>query len=375
MTFIKNYNKIAFDTRLMDDGAAIAQAGLNALGTSLGGISSYKSAKKIMREQMRWQESMYQRQVDDNRANWQMQNDYNTPLAQRQRLEQAGYNPALFGADLQSGSSADAVQGGAVSSAPSFTNMPNVFADAVSSATATFAAMSNREIGLANAAVNASNSRTSADYYGVLSGQVNANIGLLKQENAFRSEYLQTQISGMRIKNYAQSLQAEAQAITNKTLSDKNIMDLATMANEYDLITEKIKSEKMSRNEAAQRIRSMKQQVKLMVSQGQYYDAQTETENELRPSAVRTSEAHATNVENGRADDFNTKERLAPVSVGFNVSGGPFKGGAHVTLPLKGMAQDGGTFIRNTLKEFSGDDVSDDFYVPAPVGSLALPTR
>ena len=375
MTFIKNYNKIAFDTRLMDDGAAIAQAGLNALGTSLGGISSYKSAKKIMREQMAWQEKMYQQQLSDNRENWNMQNAYNSPENQRALLEKAGFNPALYGQDLSSASSADALQGGDMSSAPSFTNMPNVFADSVSSATATFAAMSNREIGLANAAVNASNSKTSADYYGVLSGQINENIGLLKQENAFRSEYLQTQINGMRIKNYATSLQADAQAITNKTLSTKNIMDLATMANDYDLITEKIKSEQMSRKEAAQRITTMKQQVKLMLSQGQYYDAQTETENALRPSAVRTSEAHATNVETGRADDYNTKERLAPVSVGFNVSGGPFKGGAHVTLPLKGMAQDGGTFIRNTLKEFSGDDVSDDFYVPAPVGSLALPAR
>lgn len=50
---------------------------------------------------------------------WQKENEYNTPLAQIKRLEQAGINPNLFGGDNTAGSAGSAVSPAASGSAPS----------------------------------------------------------------------------------------------------------------------------------------------------------------------------------------------------------------------------------------------------------------
>lgn len=75
---------------------ALKNAGLNAIGglpqfafsmgTSL--LNNYLANKSA--------EKQFNRQLDF----WEMQNEYNTPLAQRRRLEQAGFNPALALGDV-----------------------------------------------------------------------------------------------------------------------------------------------------------------------------------------------------------------------------------------------------------------------------------
>lgn len=51
-----------------------------------------------------WQERMYERQYADNINLWKMQNEYNTPSAQVQRLKDAGINPYLALGNVQTGS-------------------------------------------------------------------------------------------------------------------------------------------------------------------------------------------------------------------------------------------------------------------------------
>ena len=84
--FYKVYNKIAHDSRkcgpLTMAGASVIGSGISAIGNAIGGVFSSKSNKKLMREQMRWQENMYQRQLQDARENWKMQNEYNSPANQ-----------------------------------------------------------------------------------------------------------------------------------------------------------------------------------------------------------------------------------------------------------------------------------------------------
>lgn len=91
---------------------AIEAAG--AIATSAtSGLFGYNQAKK----NRAFQERMYNKQVEDNRKNWEMVNEYNLPSAQMQRLLDAGLNPALMYSDGASGVVANsAAQGGSLPS-------------------------------------------------------------------------------------------------------------------------------------------------------------------------------------------------------------------------------------------------------------------
>lgn len=81
---------------------AVVAAGLNLAGQ---GINAF-SQGSMNRKTRLWNEKMYQRQREDALADWARTNEYNTPLAQMQRLKQAGLNPNLVygkGADNISG--------------------------------------------------------------------------------------------------------------------------------------------------------------------------------------------------------------------------------------------------------------------------------
>lgn len=74
-----------------------------SIGTDLiGGIFNYKSQKKALQQQMKMQQmnfdfqrEMFDKQVSYNKEMWNAENAYNTPLAQANRLLQAGLNPYL----------------------------------------------------------------------------------------------------------------------------------------------------------------------------------------------------------------------------------------------------------------------------------------
>ena len=87
--------------------APIITAGLIAAGSNLlgQGINAYAQGK-TNKATRRWNEKMYGIQRQDALADWQMQNAYNSPAAQMERLRAAGLNPNLVyghGADAQGG--------------------------------------------------------------------------------------------------------------------------------------------------------------------------------------------------------------------------------------------------------------------------------
>jgi len=90
---------------IISGGSALIGTGANAAATG----SQNRKSRAFSRE-------MYARQLQDNRDFWNMQNAYNHPAAQKQRLKDAGLNPAL----LYGGSAAGA--SGVASSAP---NVPS----------------------------------------------------------------------------------------------------------------------------------------------------------------------------------------------------------------------------------------------------------
>lgn len=66
-------------------------------GASLaGGAANAASTARQNKKSRQWSDQQYQRQRDDNIAFWRMQNAYNDPTQQMERLRNAGINPAVM---------------------------------------------------------------------------------------------------------------------------------------------------------------------------------------------------------------------------------------------------------------------------------------
>lgn len=351
--YYKVYNKISRDTRkfipLTMAGASVIGSGISAIGNALGGVFSSQSNKKLMREQMRWQESMYARQLQDARDNWKMQNEYNSPANQRKLLEEAGFNPAMMGADLQSASSADNIAMGNVPSAPSYSMTPNYIADTVNSATQAFSTLVAAGANKQNADTNAKNADTNAKNAGInqqnadtqsaLAYHSNAltreNIQLAAQENAFKSEFMQNQINNMRANTNLVRVQTGIAAITKEWMPYEKSMQLSKLSADIDNVLEDVKLKKVS-------IKVGEAQVKQLLSSAALLIEQATTARDLRPSQVSASEKHASNLKRGVSDTFESDKWLSPVSISANGSLNVYGGsaGASINVP-RGVVTDG----------------------------------
>lgn len=75
---------------------AIAAAVLPAVGQAIGAKAGYKKQRRLMELQQTFNVENYERQKQDNLDFWAMQNQYNSPEAQMERLKQAGLNPNMI---------------------------------------------------------------------------------------------------------------------------------------------------------------------------------------------------------------------------------------------------------------------------------------
>lgn len=73
-------------------GAALLGGGANIAGQAI----NYFATKDLNKETRLWNEQMYNRQFNDNVKLWRLQNEYNSPENQKQRLINAGLNPAMM---------------------------------------------------------------------------------------------------------------------------------------------------------------------------------------------------------------------------------------------------------------------------------------
>lgn len=97
-------------------GAAAITAGAALAGQATSAYSAGKMNKRA--EKFAW--NMYDKQRVDSLSDWNMQNAYNSPQAQMQRLKEAGLNPHLVYGTGTPASTADAPRG-SHSSAPRYT--------------------------------------------------------------------------------------------------------------------------------------------------------------------------------------------------------------------------------------------------------------
>lgn len=83
--------------------SAAAAAGIAAgttAATAIGsGVANGVTATKLNKKNREWQEMMYERRLADERENWNMENEYNSPVKQVERMRAAGINPDLYGID------------------------------------------------------------------------------------------------------------------------------------------------------------------------------------------------------------------------------------------------------------------------------------
>ena len=76
---------------------AVIGAGISAIGSLLGNQMQNNSNSNLNRENQLFQSGMLHEQQNWSEKMWNKENEYNTPLAQRQRLQEAGYNPWISG--------------------------------------------------------------------------------------------------------------------------------------------------------------------------------------------------------------------------------------------------------------------------------------
>lgn len=71
-------------------------ASMSMLNSSIQNAGASFLTARANKKDREFAREMYERQVSDARTNWMMQNEYNTPAAQMQRLADAQVNPAVY---------------------------------------------------------------------------------------------------------------------------------------------------------------------------------------------------------------------------------------------------------------------------------------
>lgn len=79
--------------------AAGITAGIGAASAIGSSVANGVTATKLNKKNRLWQEKMYERRLADERSNWDMENEYNSPVQQVERMRAAGINPDLYGID------------------------------------------------------------------------------------------------------------------------------------------------------------------------------------------------------------------------------------------------------------------------------------
>ena len=85
-------------------------ASLGMLNSTIQNAFNVYLTAKSKKEDRKFAERMYKKQVEDNRRNWELANEYNLPSAQVQRLKDANLNPYLMYGNGASGLVSQSVQ-------------------------------------------------------------------------------------------------------------------------------------------------------------------------------------------------------------------------------------------------------------------------
>lgn len=237
---------LIFNLTIMSALAATAIAAGSAIAGNLIGNASAKQQYKynLKLQQQAQQYNTREREATQawNLEQWNRENAYNTPLAQRQRLSEAGYNPYL----TQDGSQAGHVQSSPMSSGSNSVGLPDTGrfiaqageqianllftrkkVDSEANKNNTDAARNMADVGWIGA--NRKRIESLLPYEQM---QINAYVDNLRADQKYKQELEQLTIS----QNIAQKLGNEYQRIINKYADEGQQQQLVKLASEISLL-------------------------------------------------------------------------------------------------------------------------------------------
>lgn len=115
---------------------AYSAAAIQAVGAIGSAVASGRHASAENRKAREFNEKMYYQQLEDNRENWRMMNEYNLPSAVRQRYEDAGLNPLLLYPEGAASNMPTLANGSAAAAPSGHAQFGNPFQDFTSSVVA-----------------------------------------------------------------------------------------------------------------------------------------------------------------------------------------------------------------------------------------------
>lgn len=254
--------------------ASLIPAGASLLSNIVGGETDRKAQKRENRAQREFDEKM-----------WHMNNEYNTPLNQRKRYEDAGYNPVASG-QLPN---------------PVASNVPNItpikegavglgqrYANAFGDSMTQFMNMRTQEENLRLMQARTDKEKTSVIQIGAQTAKALADTArtetereLAKKRLNYYDEQAQLEIDNQKLKNVAQSLYN--QDIPNKIKRDaeRHVQDIANSKAMNDLRAMQKSGIWQSMTESQKRIEAMK-----------YLNALRQQQFQLNAMQINENEKH-----------------------------------------------------------------------------------
>lgn len=243
-----------------------ASAGATLGGSLIGMFANNYSARQQYKYNLKLQQQAQQYNTSErlatqdwNLEQWNRQNEYNTPLAQRQRIQEAGYNPYM----MQDGGQAGSVTTSPMSSGAGSVGMANtgqLFADAGNRIADQIynKAKVNSEVNrnnsdstrnLADAGLIGSNKKRVESLLPYEQMQINAYVDNLRADQKYKQEMEQLTIS----QNIGQKLGNEYQRIVNKYADEGQQQQLVKLASEIALLSSQYNVNEAQRKELLSR--------------------------------------------------------------------------------------------------------------------------
>ena len=124
-------------------------AAIGAVGSLIGGALTNQANSNLNGTNRLWQSMENRRAEQFQREMWQKQNEYNTPSAQRQRLQEAGFNPWMSGSGSPQSLAVSAGEG-KNGSAPASIPMQDIIGNAVRNGVGTYYQAASAQANIAN---------------------------------------------------------------------------------------------------------------------------------------------------------------------------------------------------------------------------------
>lgn len=292
----------------------VASAGISAFGNILGGLFGSSSAKaaakaqlQAVRETNEANARLAQKQNDWNLEQWNRENAYNTPEAQRARYEAAGINPYFALGNIQSGNADSLMSAELANQQPVVSDLQGQSGQILGSS-------------IANAAQTGVNSYFNAQIQQEQAKQ-------LQIQNTFDLQSLKDRVNSLhydseakRMANYVYN--GSMQSLLNITKNQERmsytqeaIMNLQHVGTEYDLVAKKFTNDnilpaqaslaKMSLDQMVAQIALTKQQEKLTKKQVDYYADQMAIQWLMANSQWLTAKTGWFNAQTNRLDVNN----------------------------------------------------------------------